>query len=309
MDVGIVEGVDGAVVPDKALTFKTNFKDEASRNRAIGSWRAHTEFIRKVVKEKLSSAMLFEDDQDWDVNIKSQFAHFAEGTRFLSSNSSSSKPPHSPYGDDWDLLWPGHCGSNPVTDTPRFVIDNDPTVPAPKHRMNFVGKVDMSPYTNSSRIVYRLHDGCCTWAYALSYRGAQKLFHRQAFRSQWDAFDISLSDFCRDPDFKCLSLFPQLTTCHFAAGPVSHDSDLSQVKDASFREKGATPNIVTSARLNILNIVNGREPVLQHPQDQPKLEGPVSTWVDNAPHPKKEEKKKEEPKKEEKKKDEPKNED
>lgn len=80
----------------------------------------------------------------------------------------------------------------------------------------------------------------------------------------------------------CLSVFPQIINSHGAAGPINRDSDLSVVKDTNIRKKGFTHNDVTSARLNIANLLQGNEPVLQHPEDKQSLEGPMRFSVDEA---------------------------
>lgn len=88
-----------------------------------------------VVEQNLTSAVIFEDDIDWDVRIKDQLRDFATAAHILTqplvSNGSyadptfpivqdsgfqplamdfekdfqSQLPQVSPYGDNWDLLW------------------------------------------------------------------------------------------------------------------------------------------------------------------------------------------------------------
>jgi len=49
----------------------------------IGSWRAHINAIRAVVEQNLTTAVIFEDDVDWDVRLKAQLVDFAEAARAL----------------------------------------------------------------------------------------------------------------------------------------------------------------------------------------------------------------------------------
>jgi hypothetical protein len=63
-----------------------------------------------VIERGLSSALIIEDDMDWDIRLLSQIPEFAKGARSL-SQIPLTMPQDSPYGDDWDLLWPGHWGS------------------------------------------------------------------------------------------------------------------------------------------------------------------------------------------------------
>ncbi|KAF5869463.1 putative glycosyltransferase family 25 protein [Botrytis fragariae] len=72
-----------------------------------------------------------EDDVDWDIRLLTQLPEYAKGVHTL-SHISHSHPKRSPYGNDWDVLWPGHCGDVlPEPNTPLYMIPNDPTV-APK---------------------------------------------------------------------------------------------------------------------------------------------------------------------------------
>jgi hypothetical protein len=95
------------------------------------------------VRRNLSSALIFEDDADWDVRLRDQLRNFALSSRALTQPLAGVEPftyadatyPHpsdtspaslndfafdslpatvapasSPYGDEWDVLWLGHCG-------------------------------------------------------------------------------------------------------------------------------------------------------------------------------------------------------
>ena len=133
----------------------------------------------RIVSRNLTSALILEDDVDWDIRLKSQLRTFAEAVRALSQPLSvgslsayadSSYPPSkaaedsldptlmyvgdlpstvapkmSPYGDNWDVLHIGHCGTrSPAINVPRgwketanslprghVVHLNDVTVPEP----------------------------------------------------------------------------------------------------------------------------------------------------------------------------------
>ena len=273
-------GVDGATIPNKSLpTTKGLNPDPSKRNKSVGSTRAHLNFALAIVRNRLSSAIVFEDDCDWDVSYKSQMELFAAGSRYLSNTVSSAKP-HSPYGDDWDLLWPGHCAI--VThkqDSRTFIIDNDPSVPPPNHRVVFGDKPDMSTHGNSTRIVFRAGGGVCVYAYALSFRGAQKLLHHMYTRESYEPFDLALEGLCRqDPNFRCISVYPQIVDSHKAAGAIDRDSDIGQFESTEVRKTGYTFNIVRSVRVNLKTLISGKgEEVKLQWGDQPVLEGPITT--------------------------------
>jgi hypothetical protein len=39
---------------------------------SLGCWRSHANIWRKIITEDISTALILEDDADWDVNIKEQ---------------------------------------------------------------------------------------------------------------------------------------------------------------------------------------------------------------------------------------------
>lgn len=202
-----------------------------------------------------------EDDIDWDVRIQSQMPEFAKGVRTL-SKSPLNEPQDSPYGDDWDILWPGHCGEvGPEDkDEPIYVITNDATV-APKEHQPWLKM--LKDYPEGTRIVHRGITPICTFAYAVSRRGAQKILAALAIKTTYDlAFDNQLMFSCKDKalDLKCYSVEPMLFYHHRPAGSVNKDSDIQGSKQEdtdNIREKGITDNIVWSTRLNLEKLIAG----------------------------------------------------
>ena len=139
----------------------------------LSSWRAHANALNeyakaynraffasiiltdtRVVSRNLTSALILEDDVDWDVRLKSQLRTFAEAVRALSQPVSRAvlsayadpsyptsnavqgsldptlfyindlpvtvAPTVSPYGDNWDVLHIGHCGMrSPAINVPH----------------------------------------------------------------------------------------------------------------------------------------------------------------------------------------------
>lgn len=318
-DVEWVDGVRGEEVPDKAVPFGVDRKLLMETN--LGSWRGHMNAIRRVVDENLDSALIMEDDMDWDVRLKPQLELVAAGARAVLSNlpdvyfptgrpssSSSSSPagePRNPYGDDWDVLWLGHCGEPFPEDLPenkdlpgddpgraamarKYTILNDATVP-PLDRVT--GIVDFRAHPERTRWVHVTAAPICTFAYAVSQRGARKILYDLSVDRLSGPFDNALAWLCRravggwsrlaglaaegDPldregvlgdrglDAKCLSVTPPVFFHHKSKGNIRGDSDIQRVgadgeeEPPVIREKGSTENIVWSSRLNILNMIRG----------------------------------------------------
>lgn len=280
-----IPAVNGRKVSAKVLS--EDFPEGDNHDGQIGCWRSHLAFAHKILENKLASAMIMEDDADWDVAFRSQLETFALGSQTLLETSTKTAP-LSPYGDGWDMLWLGHCASQPVNDDwRRVLIKNDPTVTPPSHRVNWAETPeDMSKYDNSTRVIYFSKGGTCTYSYALSYHGAQKLLKWLSMDIYGKAIDFGLHDMCSKParNFKCLSVFPQIVAEHKGAGGSNKDSDIGPGGTQS-RKKGFTYNIVHSTRMNADALIDARldDVVSQWPDDTPTLIGPVVTEFRNDP--------------------------
>ncbi|KAL9105010.1 MAG: hypothetical protein Q9163_000107 [Psora crenata] len=247
--------------------------------------RADGERGNSIIHNKLHSALVMEDDADWDIHLKSQLSVFAQGAQYITGTQSETRP-FSPYGDDWDLLWLGHCSSQiKPGDQRRFIVENDETVPEPKHRVNFGNEVpDMvaEGFDNTTRVIYEASYGLCTYAYALSHRGARKMLRGQGTMKTFLPIDLGISHMCReDPSFKCISVFPQLIDSHKPTGSEAKDSDIaiSDHREGEVRGKGFTFNIAYSTRLNLDRLLRGEmvDSTWSQWPDKPPLEGPATT--------------------------------
>jgi len=195
-----------------------------------------------------------EDDADWDVRIKSQLQVFAQASRAF-TQPTGSKPPTTlaetygsrgdgrsppdvavdqlpsakgsgpkitPYGDDWDVLWLGHCGTelpkgpaaaDGVDDGQarhaadqsfrppllRVIIANDPTVPGPEHMKAHpfaLKDAAADQYPAHTRIVHASSATTCTQAYAVSQQGARKLLWQFGLQTLTSGWDFMLRDWC-----------------------------------------------------------------------------------------------------------------
>ncbi|KAL8714207.1 MAG: hypothetical protein Q9220_001936 [cf. Caloplaca sp. 1 TL-2023] len=228
-----------------------------------------------IVNNRLSSALIFEDDADWDISFRSQLENFALGSQWL-LNTPAGQTPHSPYGDDWDFLWLGHCAWAPTDgDQRRALFENDPSTTPFVHRFDLGAIPDMTYYDNTTRIMFASSGGTCLYAYALSYLGPQKvLFHLSMSHYHW-LVDFGIHDLCHDREkyaFRCIGIFPQLVDSHRGAGSSLKDSDIS--KD---RKKGFSYNIVRSTRLSVAHLVAGDSENVdsQWPGEVPELQGGV----------------------------------
>lgn len=116
-------------------TIPPTYKMPAVLPGVTGCWRSHMNVIRKIVAEKISTALIIEDDADWDLRIVEQMYQFSAATKELLANNNQEKrrgrPTKSPYGEGWDMLWVGHCGGfqGNTSSVPHHIIHHDETVP------------------------------------------------------------------------------------------------------------------------------------------------------------------------------------
>lgn len=260
------------------------------------------------MEQNLTSALIFEDDVDWDIRIKKQLYDFSKGSRVLVQPLDkhgvsyadttfpqpqdpdyqpqailsdrlprTQEPLVSPYGDNWDLLWLGHCGNRrPVANMAEpwgsiarnipkghVVQENDPTAPIPKHIHVYDDaghpgfRRDFPPH---SRVVHHSMDAICSLVYAVSQAGARKILYDLAVQRFDDLFDIMLRQFCDGQTWHdthtCLTVQPTLFDHHRPPGLIAHDSDLLPAGGGT-RNKGFTLNIRWSTRLNIPKLLKG----------------------------------------------------
>ncbi len=212
--------------------------------------------------------MILEDDADWDVHLKAQLSEFARGARAVQAGTSDpseqSASQASIYGDDWDLLWVGHCRVGPsyAPEQDFWIVDDDITV-APPDRRHAWWRNERYPdfiRRNNTRIVLRANVAMCTAGYAVSQRGARKMLSSLSLESHQvpGPVDVGMSHLCRQRlarPFKCYAPHPPLFASHRAAGSESRDSDLNEATD--LWHDAYTWDIVYSTALNSRAMVEG----------------------------------------------------
>ncbi|OJJ95735.1 hypothetical protein ASPACDRAFT_35598 [Aspergillus aculeatus ATCC 16872] len=271
-----LDGVRPTEINQKSLPNENSLKPSE-----IGCWRAHMNALTKVVENSYSTALILEDDADWDIFIKQQLREFARGVRALTGNTHGSR--QAPYGTNWDVLWIGGCASAAkANETQFFAIPQDPTAPSIDHRGTWGGplkewKTQYPEFPETStRFVYRAEYGCCTYGYAVTKRGAERILAALAVDRIVAAVDNSMGDLCggKDgrPQIECFAPFPNLVGTYRAAGPASKDSDIHNGTD-EWHEAQAW-NLMYSTRLNIHNLVAGKDTV--YAQYEEKF--PWSKW-------------------------------
>ena len=272
-----VDGVRGEDLANKSLppghdTPGLKFSD-------IGSWRAHVNALARIVHRNYSSALIVEDDVDWDVRLKSlmrdlaisahaidQTAPTEGGTQIAFADLPTTAPPVlSPYGNNWDVLWLGHCGANLAEVTDLVFHLDDASVPQQRHLSGFGGMAPLDAFPAHARVVARrLQDPVCSTAYAVSRRGARALLQALGVQAMDAPFDVMLRSWCDGAGIYqastlphvCMGVVPALFKHWRSRGPVAGDSDIDGTGQG-FREKAMSPEIRWSMRGNLERIWRG----------------------------------------------------
>ena len=270
MDFEIIPGVNGSEVPDKVLPY--GMSRQGMGSGAIGCWRSHLNIYQKMVQHSIQSALVFEDDADFDLAFKYQMVDYARGTRFLLNSSSADTV--SAYGDDWDFLWMGH---NSIKNPPegesrrRWVTHDDPTVVPPRHRHGG-DKLETSYWddqrTNDrqfySRVLVIGNGGWGFSAYAVSLRGARKILYHQSMTPFREPVDVGVENFVSSPqkysNFTCVASYPKLVGYSFPAGPANKGTDIENHGQYSkILETATSKDLMYSTRLNVQNVFMGNK--------------------------------------------------
>ncbi|KAI3292861.1 CAZyme family GT25 [Penicillium roqueforti] len=243
---------------------------------AVACWRAHMNALVNVISNDYSTALILEDDADWDVSLKSQLGEFARGLHALKGTNQVSK--EAPYGTDWDLLWIGGCASGPnANETSFYAIPMDPTVPRVHHRATWGGPTEnwKQQYPelaeDSTRFIYRAEMGCCMFGYAVTTKGARNILSALSIDHLDKPVDDALSELCAGANgrrkIECWAPFPNLIGTYRKAGSAARDSDIESNNVAEFHEELAW-NMVYSTRRNIHQLVASEEIVYSQWKDE-----------------------------------------
>jgi hypothetical protein len=244
-----------------------------------------------------------EDDADWDFRIRSQLSSVSPGVRKLpdlisqseqqalkqapgeklsqadlakrsslpiSSLSAPNGDKLDPYGQDWDILWLGHCGGALPPVSPhspnRIMFPNDPTVPGPQSlRPMSNAPLDVlgTLYPPHTRLLHQANNTLCMIAYAVTQRGARKLLYQHAVKDFSQGYDFALSDFCngklrdqtKETTPMCIVVNPPILGHYFSE---KAGSDITGVSAAGKPQEGSR-YVRWSVRMNMERLVKGED--------------------------------------------------
>jgi hypothetical protein len=216
------------------------------------AWLAHLDLIKYVVQRNFDTALIIEDDIDWDVSLLDQTIRIAEAVRQF-TNVPKNDP--APYGHNWDVLWLGHCGE--IVDHRENITFDDPKAISPQKYYGWT-KSSVEQIPSGKRIVAWGNNPVCSFAYGLTRHGAMKVLD-WAGRGQGEAFDVKMMTGCKDRSLNCITVNPEIIHQYFPP----RDNFFSEVDQANGKGQsidlpeydtvmGSTENIVESTRCRAL---------------------------------------------------------
>ncbi|OCK84346.1 glycosyltransferase family 25 protein [Lepidopterella palustris CBS 459.81] len=219
---------------DDVNKFRSSEDSKMGRG-SIYAWLGHHNALRWFLDSGLETALILEDDVDWDIQLRSvQVPLAATAVRSMlpplraplsqSFSNPNLNPPSPQYWGDttsWDLLYLGHCGDyfssidagigpghhypENLTSIPHKLYP-DPSLPS---------RNDLHPFTASlftafnlpehTRILHRSMFPLCTFGYAVTRPAAERLLSDlapakeppQGIKDVARAFDVAILNACR----------------------------------------------------------------------------------------------------------------
>lgn len=243
----------------------------------LGGFRSHANIWRKMILEDITTALILEDDADWNINIKYQMANLQRSLATLipserDDNAATSKKNSSL---DWDILRLGYCYDHPMTETNHppgingqqlpyisypdvgLPLENQcwPEQDAVMKAYNAPLKLGQSPRYSGRRIVSRSNVPVCLHAYALSKQGAFKLLFNHNHQGLPISNDIAFLTATRNGFMKSYSVIPTLFT-QFQASR-GRDSDIEEIHTIAPSISpflGFSPCITESVRSGLIDL-------------------------------------------------------
>ncbi|KAI7493900.1 hypothetical protein KC357_g861 [Hortaea werneckii] len=201
-----------------------------------------------VPSRRQTTALVLEDDADWDVEIKNQVGRAQDYLRKLTE-------PVIDYlwGTEWDVLYLGHCGDRygPSVSNVHFprllhahhkVYEDSATPNLTTYEGFHYGTLE--PMPRGLRAVHQSTRPVCTYGYAVTKKGAEKIIN---LSHDAKAIDTRMGRACKNGTMRCFTVNPELIHHHIPAGQAP--SEIQTKQDVS--AQAWTPNILHSARCNL----------------------------------------------------------
>ncbi|KAK6349439.1 hypothetical protein TWF696_005723 [Orbilia brochopaga] len=232
----IIDAVRGEDIHQKAYPF-----GEARTKLPLpylGSWRSHMDAFKYMVDNRVETALIIEDDIDWDIHVKDQLVAFSKALRSnpLRKPLTPEEVKRAPYGLDWDVM---HLGTSrnimappPLNrlfyryddpySTPRTLTGTDN--PCGLHFFCWTDILKQTKTADNQRVIFPSYEPVGLVALAVSFQGARKMLYDLSWRGLDTSMDFGVRDGCQRGYLKCWSVTPPIMSSWRVQG--AGDSDL-----------------------------------------------------------------------------------
>ena len=219
---------------------------------SVKAWLSHHLVLNAFLESGLETALVFEDDVDWDVRLRTQQVPLAQRAAQKLSKSEY-YPDNYPWGslEDWELLYLGHCGDyfNGIPDGVGVGHHHPEDLEEIPHEtyedLTMPYRTELHPFTASlltafmvpeqHRVLHKSKWPLCSFGYAVTRAGAERILTEAAppkedISRDLVAYDAALLAGCRDLGMKCYSITPELFHHMEGKSIIALDEELHEHK-------------------------------------------------------------------------------
>ncbi|KAJ4293341.1 hypothetical protein N0V90_008623 [Kalmusia sp. IMI 367209] len=266
----LIHGVASSDVHEKARPLTAHPKDDPKKPW-LGVWRAHADAWRYMIDNDIQSALIVEDDVDWDVNVKEVFGLW--NWQMKNNNSLAENKGRGPnneeceYGCDWDQLSMGQCMYKPHPNDRSHFTYHDPNSPAigtftKENTKEMVENWNYNTEDKGVRLITPSYHPLCTMGYAMTQRGARRaLYQIGGFQPMDNPIDWEFISHMKDGRLKSYTMSPPALVKWKVFGPGDTDNDYGheyKVTDKidTSQAGGLSKGLMSSAR-EALKVLDG----------------------------------------------------
>ncbi|KAK9491431.1 hypothetical protein V1508DRAFT_207589 [Lipomyces doorenjongii] len=256
MKIKLIDGVDGDSINAKAVPDNADL-----RASVLGCWRAHADAWSYVIDNNLETALILEDDIDWDENIHQIFHDLSlqmQSNKLRLVKPTDHERATAPYGLDWDVLFLGQCLDQAHPDLRDLVqIYDDTNVPSREGTQQvFLDQMESlgvkGDDVGKKRLLSPAYGPACTMGYAITRRGAQRLLLNLSYLGLRGPVDNDMAWTLQDGKIRGYTVTPPLFAAWRVGGQKDSDNytpNPNQAMAEKGNRAGSSQNLKSSARV------------------------------------------------------------
>ncbi|GAB7351511.1 hypothetical protein MBLNU459_g2154t1 [Dothideomycetes sp. NU459] len=214
----------------QVMAFRGSDTRTTITNGSVRAWLSHNLILNDFLKSGLETALILEDDVDWDIRLRTlQVPLAASGARSILPPADEEY--YWGHPEDWELMYVGHCGDYFTTldENVGVGVVHPQDLQELPHALlpdeSMPDRTDMHPFTASlltafgvpekTRIVHRSVSPLCTFGYAVTRASAKRIVEEFAPIKDRNedtphAYDVAILTACRDKGLRCYTVNPEL---------------------------------------------------------------------------------------------------